>query len=171
MAAIPTIETSRLTLTGPTSTDFPDIFAMWADPDVVRFIGGVAFSEEDTWGRLLKYAGHWQLLGFGMWVVRDKAGAFVGEVGFFDLHRTITPALDIPEMGWVLAKSAHGKGYATEAVTAILGWGEAHFGGRPFSCIIDEGNTASLRVAEKCGFRERTRTIYKGTPVVMLRRG
>ena len=41
MAVIPTIETERLILSGPTSTDFPDIAAMWADPIVVRHIGGV----------------------------------------------------------------------------------------------------------------------------------
>jgi RimJ/RimL family protein N-acetyltransferase len=170
MAEIPTLETARLVLRGPSLTDFGDMVAMWGDPEVVRHIGGVPFSEEDTWGRLLKYVGHWQLMSFGTWIVRDKAGSFVGEVGLFDLHRDIAPKLDIPELGWVLARRAHGKGYATEAVHAILAWGDQQLGGKAFSCIIDEGNQASHRVAEKTGFVERARTFYKGTPVVMYRR-
>lgn len=170
MAAIPTLETARLILTGPTSTDHADIAAMWADEDVVRHVGGVPFSAEDSWGRLLKYIGHWELMGFGTWMVRDKQGGFVGEVGLFDLHRIIEPAVTIPEVGWVLAKRAHGKGYATEAVQRILAWGEERLAAPAFSCIIDHDNFASLRVAAKCGFREHARTTYKQTPVILLRR-
>jgi RimJ/RimL family protein N-acetyltransferase len=170
MAEIPTLETQRLTLTAPTSTDFADIAAMWGDPIVVRHIGGVPFSEEDCWARLLKYVGHWHLMGFGTWIVREKNGDFVGEVGLFDLHRMIEPKLELPEVGWVLAARAHGKGFATEAVQRALAWGEQQLGVRTFSAIIDVGNTASLRVASKCGFREYTRSAYKDHPVVMLRR-
>lgn len=170
MAAIPTLETERLILNGPTLTDFADIAAMWSDPDVVRHVGGVPFGEEDSWARLLKYVGHWELMGFGTWIVRDKSGGFVGEVGLFDLHRDIKPKLDVPELGWVLVKRAHGKGYATEAVQKILAWGDEHVGPRAFSCIIDTGNHASHRVAEKCGFRKLTSTSYKGTGVVVYQR-
>jgi RimJ/RimL family protein N-acetyltransferase len=170
MTAIPTLETERLILKGPTLDDYPDIAAMWGDPEVVEYIGGVPFKPEDTWARLLRYAGHWALLGFGSWVVRDKAGTYVGDVGLFDLHRDLEPKLEIPELGWVLAKHAHGKGYATEAVQRILAWGEQHFGPRPFSCIIDTGNQASHRVAQKCGFQQRAVAEYKGTPVVVYRR-
>jgi RimJ/RimL family protein N-acetyltransferase len=150
----------------PTVDDLADSIAMWGDPDITRHIGGKPFTAEETWGRLLRYIGHWQVLGYGTWIVRDKAGGFVGEVGFFDLHREITPALDIPEVGWVLARAAHGKGYATEAINAILAWG-------PFervSCMIDVGNEPSHRVATKCGFHEHARTTYHRTPVIIYRR-
>jgi RimJ/RimL family protein N-acetyltransferase len=170
MAAIPTLETDRLILRGPTLTDFAEMAAMWSDPVVVRGVGGVPFAEEEVWARLLKYVGHWALLDYGMWIVREKNGTFVGEVGFFDLHRAITPALDVPELGWVLASRAHGKGFATEAVQRILAWGEQRFGGRTYSCIIDTDNAPSLRVAEKCGFREHVHTVYKGTAVILFRR-
>ena len=113
---IPALETERLILSGPTVDDYSDIAATWSDPEVVHYIGGVPFSAEDTWTRLLRYAGHWALLGFGTWIVREKVGGdFVGDVGLLDLHRNITPRLDLPELGWVLAKRAHGKGYATRS--------------------------------------------------------
>src|SRR5262245_48128521 len=102
MASIPTLKTEPLILPGPTRADFPGLLAMWSDPEVVKGIGGVPFGDEDVWARLLKYVGHWELLGYGTWIVRDKMGAFVGEVGLFDLHRAIVPAIDVPEVGWVL---------------------------------------------------------------------
>jgi RimJ/RimL family protein N-acetyltransferase len=161
---IPELVTERLTLNGPTRADFDESAAMWGDPDVVKHIGGKPFTREEVWSRLLRYVGHWSVMGYGFWVVRERmTRAFVGEVGIAQFKRELEPPLDAPEVGWVLATSAHGKGYATEAVTAALAWG-ARLGDR-FSCLIDVGNVASIRVAEKCGFRERTRTTYHGTPV------
>lgn len=55
---------------------------MWADPEVVRFIGGKPSMRTKNWERLLSYLGHWQLLSFGYWAVEPKDGAqFVGDVG------------------------------------------------------------------------------------------
>ena len=81
------------------------------------------YSAESGSTRLLRYAGHWWLLGFGYWVLQEKAtGAFVGELGFAQWKRELEPAIQVPEAGWVLATAAHGKGYATEALkTARLG--------------------------------------------------
>jgi len=168
MTTIPTLQTERLTLRGPSAADFADSAAMWGDPAIIRYIGGKPFTPEDVWGRLLRYIGHWELLGYGPWIVRDKQGTFIGEVGLFDLHRDITPTLELPEAGWVLTHAAHGKGYATEAMRAVLAWGREHFGDLHASCIIDPGNAPSLRVAEKLGFVERTRTTYHGDPTVVL---
>ena len=120
--------------------------------------------------RLLRYAGHWSLLGFGYWVAEERAtGAFVGELGFADYRRDMEPRLDdIPEAGWVFASAAHGNGYATEAVQAILAWGKNHFASPQTACLIHPDNAPSLRVAEKCGYRENVRTSYKGEPTILL---
>jgi RimJ/RimL family protein N-acetyltransferase len=169
---IPVIETPRLTLRGHRLDDFSDCAAMWADPIVTRHIGGKPFSEEDTWTRLLRYAGHWLLLGFGYWAIEEKdTGSFVGELGFADYKRDIQPSLKgVPELGWALAATAHGKGYATESVRAVLTWGEAHFASARTVCIIHPENLASIRVAEKCGYREFQRTTYKGHAAIIFDR-
>ena len=113
---VPVLETKRLKLRGHRLNDFPASAAMWADPIVTRHFGK-SFTEEEAWTRFLRYAGHWSLLGFGYWVVEEKAtGHFAGEVGFADYKRSIEPPLSAPEIGWVLASQFHGKGYATEAV-------------------------------------------------------
>jgi len=170
---IPSLDTERLILRGHALSDFADSLAMWSDPLVTRFIGGGRPStEEEVWTRLLRYVGHWALLGFGYWAVREKAsGKFVGEVGFADLKREISPSIKgTPETGWVLSPSAHGRGLATEAVRAILAWAETHFEAPRTVCLIALDNLPSIRVAHKVGYREILRTTYKDAPTLMLAR-
>jgi RimJ/RimL family protein N-acetyltransferase len=169
---IPSVDTERLTLRAHAIDDFAECAAMWADPEVTRHIGGRPFTGEEVWTRLLRYAGHWQLLGFGYWVVREAAtGRFAGEVGFADMRREIQPSFDgTPEIGWALAPWCHGRGFATEAVRAIVAWGESHLPSQRTVCMIDEDNVRSIRVAEKCGYREWRRTTYHGAPTILFER-
>jgi RimJ/RimL family protein N-acetyltransferase len=164
------IETERLVLRAHRQNDFNDCLALWTDPDVTRFIGGKPSTREEVWARILRYVGHWSLLGFGYWAIEDKAtGGFIGEVGFADFRREIEPSLaETPEIGWVLLPSTHGKGYATEAAKAAIAWGEKHFGPVRTACIIAPENEPSIRVAQKCGYREFQRTTYKGHPTIMF---
>jgi RimJ/RimL family protein N-acetyltransferase len=168
--SVPVLETERLRLRGHRLDDFAASAAMWADPIVTRHVGGQPLTEEEAWSRMLRYAGHWAMLGFGYWVVEDKTtGAFRGEIGFANYKRNMEPPLDdTPEIGWMLGSQHHGKGYATEAVRAAIAWGEAHFGPRQTACIIHPLNRPSIRVAEKCGYREIQLTTYKGQPIIVF---
>jgi RimJ/RimL family protein N-acetyltransferase len=167
---VPVLETERLRLRGHRLEDFVPSAAMWGDPVVARYVGGKPLSEEETWTKLLRYVGHWSLLGFGYWVAEEKGtGNFVGEVGFANYERDIQPSLEgMPEAGWVLNSQAHGKGYATEAMRAVIAWGEGYFGSIRTACIIHPENVASIRVAVKCGYRELQSTSYKGHPAVIF---
>ena len=166
---IPIVETARLRRRPHCIEDFSDCARMWSDANVTRHIRSTPFSAEETWSRLLRYIGHWILLGFGYWVIEGKeTGAFLGEVGFADYKRGITPSLaGVPEIGWVLASHAHGKGFATEAVAAVIVWGDSRFGKKRTTCIIAPENAASIRVAVKCGYREFQRTTYHGNSTLI----
>jgi RimJ/RimL family protein N-acetyltransferase len=169
---IPPIETKRLVLRGHAIQDFDALHAMWNEPAVYRYIFGRPLTREEVWSRLLRYSGHWALLGYGYWVLEERAtGAYMGEIGFADYHRDIDPPLDgRPEMGWGLKTSAHGKGYATEALQAITAWGDAHFAGKETCAIVAPENTASIRLAEKIGFVKKLETTYKGEPTLVFYR-
>jgi RimJ/RimL family protein N-acetyltransferase len=173
LVAVPSLETERLKLRGHRLDDFVGCAEMWADATVTRFIGGKPLSEEEAWTKFLRYAGHWSLLGFGYWVVEEKAtGKFVGEIGFADYKRYIELSLSgAPEIGWVLATAFHGKGYATEAARAVVEWGDSHFEQANTFCIIAPDNLASMRVAEKCGYRQSHLATYKGHSVLIFVRG
>lgn len=167
----PVLETERLILRGHARADFEPLYSMWADPDVVRFITGKPSTREESWGRLLRYPGMWALIGYSFWVIEEKgSGQVIGEGGFADFQREIDPPIETPEMGWALKPSVQGKGYAFEALSAMIAWGEAHFARRDFACIIAPENAPSIRLAERLGFLEIARGAYKEKPTIFFRR-
>lgn len=172
MVETPVLQTERLTLRGHTAGDFADSAAMWGDPLVTRYIGGRPFSEEEVWARLLRYVGHWSVVGYGFWVVREsETGRFVGEVGFADFHRSIAPMFEgAPEAGWVLAPWAQGRGFGREAVQALTAWGDQRFAGARTVCIIHPDNAPSIAVAARCGYRPFAESEYHGDPTILFER-
>lgn len=168
----PTLTTARLTMSPPKLSDFDDSRAMWADPLVVKHVGGRAFTDEESWTRLMRARGLWEVLGYGYWAVRETAtGRYVGEVGFADLRRELEPSLvSLPEMGWVLAAWSHGQGFGTEAVRAGLAWIDETHAPAVVPCIIDVENTPSIALATKVGFTLKTHTRFKGAPIVVMER-
>lgn len=170
MTKVPVLETERLRLRGHRREDLDALTAMWAHPIVYRHITGKASERAETWSRMLRLTGQWLVSGFGYWVVEEKdTGAFVGEVGFLTGERDLTPDFgDTPEAGWSLWPPQHGKGYAEEAVRAILEWADEHY---PRTvCMIDPDNGPSLRVAQKVGFRKIADATYKDGPVILFER-
>lgn len=167
----PTLKTPRLTLRAHTARDFDASYEMWIDPKITRFIGGRAATRDEAWTKILRYAGMWHLMGFGYWLIEETATKrFVGDIGFADFKRDLTLSIEgQPETGWALAAWAHGKGMASEALAGILAWGDANLS-QPSVCIISPENPASLRVAQKCGYKEVTRTTFKDDPVILFRR-
>jgi RimJ/RimL family protein N-acetyltransferase len=172
MSNIPVVETPRLTLRAHRLSDFDASFAMWSDPVVTRFISGKPSTKQQTWSRMLTYAGHWALMGFGYWVIEEKStGIFAGELGFANFRRDIAPSMrEVPELGWTLATAFHGKGYATEAVQAAVAWGDARFAPRRTVCLINSDNVASIRVAQKAGFEIFEHTVFFDQPTLFLER-
>ena len=162
----PTVETPRLRLRAHTAADFPACVPLWNDPIVTRFIGGRPYTEEEVWQRVQRYAGSWVLLGHGFWVIEEKATAkVIGEIGIMDAKRDIDPPFgDNLELGWALLPDVHGKGYASEALEAVLAWERQHLNAPSVICIIDPDNAPSIRLAEKFGFVEHARSTYKNTP-------
>ena len=170
---VPVLATDRLILREHRLEDFPVLLEMWRDPAVTRYIGGGPRPEEEAWTKFLRNSALWAHIGYGYWAVVERVSdAVIGEIGFADFKRDISPSnKGEPELGYAFCASAHGKGYASEAGRAIIAWGDAHFSNDDrMSCIVSTKNTPSLRVAEKCGFEETARTQYHGDEVVILHR-
>lgn len=167
----PTLRTARLRLDAHVADDLPALAAMWADPLVTRHIGGRPATREESWQRLLRYRGHWVLLPYGFWAIRDaQSGTLLGDAGLMDSRRATDPSFEgTPEVGWALASHAHGQGYAAEALGAILGWADAQGIARTV-CIIDGGNARSIRLAERLGYRLVTEARYRDAPTLLFER-
>ena len=168
----PRLETSRLVLRPFTAGDIDAQAAMMGDAVVMHYLGGQPLAREDAWRKLLNGHALWGLLGYGYWAVERRAdGAMVGQLGFADFKRGVTPSIEnLPEMGWLFARDAFGQGYATEAGLAALAWADAVLQAPEITAIIDADNKASIRVAEKCGFNESEPATYRGEPILLFRR-
>jgi RimJ/RimL family protein N-acetyltransferase len=166
------VTTERLILRPPTLADFDEIATVYSDAGVVRHLGGRPFTREEAWARLMRHVGHWQLFGFGFWVLRHRQdGRYVGDVGLAYFRRDIKPAYeDSPEAGWVLAPWAQHQGFATEAAHAAHDWLDDRFRPHRTVCIIEPENAGSIRVAEKCGYKEFARSTYKNTSIILFDR-
>ena len=161
------LNTDRLILRKHTVQDTDAIFQLATDPVVNQFIRGLPTSREEAWQRLLRYAGHWSLLGFGMFAVVERAtGQLIGDVGLADFQRGLGDDFDgTPEAAWVFSGNAHGRGLALEAMAAALAW----FDGQALSarsvCIIDPANAASIRLAGKLGFSHYGQACYRSKTI------
>lgn len=155
--AAPTLHTERLELRAHRTSDLHACLKLWTDETVIRHTVGKPLTRQDVWTRLLRHPGHWALLSFGYWVVEERqTGAVVGEIGLADFKRNNMqgqPELsDVPESGWVFLPEVHGRGYASEALNAVLNWRDEQLPGQKTWCIIHPDNAASRKLAGKFGF-------------------
>ena len=76
----------------------------------------------------------------------------VGSVGFFGPPETAADGVPEAEIGYGLVEDARGRGFATEAVSALVAAAEAE-GARVRASVLPD-NQPSIRVLAKCGFTE-----------------
>jgi RimJ/RimL family protein N-acetyltransferase len=121
------LRTERLLLRGWRESDLEPFARMNADPEVMRFLQGPR-SRASSDASVRAITRHWERLGWGLWAV-EVVGLtdFIGYVGLAEVNfeASFTPAV---EVGWRLARSAWGYGYASEAARAALAFGfkDAH---------------------------------------------
>lgn len=166
----PTLETARLTIRAMRLEDFEAYAAAWADPELTRFIGGTPRDRMTSWGKFLQGIGLWSLFGYGYWsFIERETGQFVGNGGLAQFERGVHALVGQAEAGWALIPAGWGKGYATEAMAAILAWADER--GIPEArAIIDHDNLASIGVAEKLGFAKLVPVIAQFPESALWRR-
>lgn len=147
---VPILETERLCLRGFAAQDVDDYFAMVSDSEVVRYVGqGIPLNQEQSWQSLAFLIGHWQLTGFGLWAVEEKAsGQVIGRVGLYQ-----PPSWPGLELGWMLAQSHWQQGFAFEATQAVLTWCQEQPDKQKLISLIHPENKPSIKLARKLGAR------------------
>ncbi|HEY8505178.1 MAG TPA: GNAT family acetyltransferase [Gemmataceae bacterium] len=159
-----TLETDRLVLRMFRESDLDAYAEMCADAEVMRFLGdGRPMSRPEAWRHMAVVLGHWQLRGYGLWAVEERAsGEMVGRVGCWRPEGW--PGL---EVGWALRRAWWGRGYATEAARAALRFAFAELGQAHVISLIRPGNSASVRVAERLGQRPEGAIEMAGSPALV----
>ena len=124
---------------------------LYQTPEVMRFIGDID-SPAQIRNRFEQRLGHWDRYA-DFWlclVIRERqTGASVGLTGFFPDWRPYQQG----EVGFIISPEYQGKGYAVESLKAVLDFAFDTCGFHRLQANVLEGNFASRKVLEKCGFK------------------
>lgn len=159
------IHTTRLVLRQFSPDDLEAFQAYRSDPTLAPYQGWEPTSNEQARAFLAVQAK--QSLGAeGEWlqvaVTRSDTGEVIGDLGLcvIDASRgTIT-------LGFTLARSAQGRGYATEAVTGVLDALLVEGRARSVVAVTDVRNTASVSLLRRVGLRHESTAdaLFRGEP-------
>ena len=157
-----TLKSERLLLRPFVATDADLGTEIWADPEVMRYAGGVE-AEEEIVRNMPKYTRRCAGGCIGVWCVverytKDKLGTAIllplpveeDDTNWDLLVGDALPDCEI-EIGFILKRSAWGKGYATEATKRLLKFAFEETSLKELVATTDPENIAAQRVLEKCG--------------------
>jgi [ribosomal protein S5]-alanine N-acetyltransferase len=142
------LQTERMALRQMEMGDVDDLMGIFSDPVAMRYYPNTKSRQEaEEWVRRAQesYRDH----GFGLWVaVLEDSGEFVGQCG---LTVQEVEGKNEVEIGYLFLRRFWGRGLATEAARAARDHGFHTLGYARLISLIDPGNLASRRVAEKVG--------------------
>lgn len=155
------LTTERLRLRPITMDDVDRWVELHADPHVSTFLS--SYTPERARERIAMIEEQWRTRGHGLCAVElASTGEFIGRAGLQHWAE-----FDEVETAWTIASAQWGKGYATEAARAAVEWGFANLDRDYFTAMIHSGNDASVRVAERLGYRVLREDTFGGKPVTV----
>ena len=158
--ARPELETERLRFRQFRESDLDPLIDILSHPEVAPWLGG-GKGRAEVWLTMARMLGHWELRGYGMWAVEEKAsGALIGRIGFN--HSEGMPDF---ELGWTLGRPYWGRGYATEGAREALAFAFRELGRERVIHLIDPKNKRSVAVAERIGSKAEGTHLHHGTEV------
>jgi ribosomal-protein-alanine N-acetyltransferase len=144
------LETEHLVFRPLTLDDLDSLTILYADPEVMRFLGGPR-SRDEVQRVLNRYIREYQIYGHSFFATILKSdGRFIGQCGL--LHQEVEEQQEI-ELGYVLSRPYWQHGLAVEGVQALKDYGLQQLGFPRVISLIPPENRASIHIAEKVGMR------------------
>lgn len=165
------LQTSRLRLRPHRVADFDRYVPLFHASEMPPGNGPVlSLTREECWARLLRFVGHWNHFGYGLFLVEDvHSGELIGEVGCAHWQRGVSERFDAAlEAAWRISMSRRRKGIALEAMQTVLGWLEQTRQVERTVCMIHPSNAPSLQVAARLGYQQYARAPYQDRAVLLL---
>lgn len=152
-------ETDRLILRTYTMDDLDFFASLWADPEVIRFIGeGVTRSLPEAEERLKRIITGYDS-GFGLLAAWHKVEKRL--TGHAGLVRQEVDGRNEIELGYWLARDFWGQGLATEPALALRDHAFTTLGLHRIISLIEPGNAASIAVAERVGMHHEQDVVFR----------
>ncbi len=152
------LETKRLLLRPLRMTDLDDLLTFWGNEEVMRYCGGAGDREREKraiayYQKLMQEKGYAPLA-----VVLKSEERVIGACGFQRAWED-----DAVELIYHFAKAFWGKGYATEAVRAVVDHARTYPSARSIVAAVSPENRGSYRVLEKVGFQPTGKRYFEDT--------
>ena len=136
----------------PTGEDVPQILAIAGDPRTTVHNPSDHVTDLPEASRLIdRWLQHWAEHGLGYWCVREHDATEV--VGCCGLKRMTAAGQPVLNLLYRFRPEVWGRGYATEAASAVVAWGARHRPGETILARVRPDNLASQRVALRAGLR------------------
>ena len=145
------LQSDLLVLEPLARTDYDWLCALYADPEVMRYIGTGVRSEQQSRANLDALSAQAERLGFGYWVVKDRGTGDRLGGALLMIRSQGTPV----ELGFLFARAAWGKGVATEAARMLVAHAFGVLRVPELQAFIDVNNAASGAVLRKAGLRDK----------------
>lgn len=145
------IDTGRCYLREMTVGDLPDLYVLYSDSGMTKYLQPLCSMEEETIYVKTHLKQMYHFYGYGFWIVKDRfTDELIGRAGFEHYCLENTWVL---EMGYAIAKGYRRQGYAFEICQAMLDYAKGiESGFDKVYCFVQEDNTASKELLKKLGF-------------------
>lgn len=154
------VETNRLQVRPAVETDRARFVELFTDPDFMVFGARALDLLDEAQARFERFIELAKLIPYAKQPVVEKLTGRI--IGYTDVDTAVIDGVDRLEWGWRIASEARGKGYATEAASALLDIAHDHHDGEML-CIIAADNVPSHRVARKLGSSSNARSYGRPT--------
>lgn len=147
------LETERCIVRELCLDDLDGLFELYADDGMDDYTEPLFEYEEEKTYQDAYINNMYRFFGYGMWLVFQKeTGKLIGRAGLE--HREIYGETEL-ELGYLIGKKYQGQGYATEVCEAILEYAKENTNFEHINCVVQNGNNASIHMAQKLGFEYR----------------
>lgn len=148
---LPELTTARVRLRAPTLEDAPALFALYGNPEIMRYVGHPpAVDVDEIRGKLTRDLAAIHRGEAARWVLTLHGEQHAsGYVGLFHWSQNDRRA----ELGYVLARNLWGKALMKEVLPEVVRFGFKRMGLHRIDALVDTENLASIRVLERLGFQ------------------
>lgn len=155
------LETERCILREMTLEDLDALYELYRPEAMTLYMNGLHENRKEQEKYTRAYIENmYRFYGYGIWVVIEKkSGQLIGRAGFDHYEEDGEVQL---ELGYAIAVDKQKQGYAAEVCRGILKYAFEALEVPSVCCLIQKENTASIRLAEKLGFRWEKNIVCNG---------
>lgn len=142
-------ETKRMIIREQTVDDVCDLYEIYDDPEVIRFTESLYEDRDEEIKYMKDYIDkQYRFFEYGIWALVDKkTQKLIGRAGISDRE-----GYSISEIGYVIRKEYRNKGYAGEALNAILSYAAEELNMNEMQAFTLPENAAGIHLLKRLKF-------------------